>query len=291
MKQLFTVLFLCLLVGKQVFGQSELTGLVVDGTNSKPVPFVSVALYRAADSVAVTGAIADSLGSFRIAGITPGSYQLKTFFIGYKPQTVKVTLKRGDVFNLGSILILPAKNQLNEVVVKGERADLTVKADRQTYRAAQFGSAVGGTATDLLRNLPGISINAEGEVTQRGANGFLVLLNGKPVQANLGTLLNQIPANTIESIEVITTPSARYDPDGKAGIIAIMTKSGAELGWSLLVNTQGGLPSLNTFNNARNPVRYSTDITLSHHTSRWDWTFSTAYLRNDLAGRREHNHW
>ncbi|SFB93570.1 TonB-dependent receptor plug domain-containing protein [Spirosoma endophyticum] len=110
------------------------------------------------------------------------------------------------------MLLELAKNQLNEVVVTGQRADLTVKADRQTYRAAHFGSAVGGTATDLLRNLPGISMNAEGEVTQRGANGFLVLLNGKHVQANLGTLLNQLPANTIESIDVITTPSARYAP-------------------------------------------------------------------------------
>ncbi|GAB4032991.1 outer membrane beta-barrel family protein [Spirosoma gilvum] len=217
----------------------------------------------------------------------PGSYQLKTFFIGYKSQTVAVTLKRGEVLNVGTILIEPSKNQLNEVVVKGQRADLTVKADRQTYRAAQFGSAVGGTATDLLRNLPGISINAEGEVTQRGANGFLVLLNGKPVQANLGTLLNQIPANTIESIEVITTPSARYDPDGKAGIIAITTKSGAELGLSVLVNSQIGLPSLNTFGNAHSPVRYGTDATLSYRSTRWDWTFSTAYLRNDLSGRRE----
>jgi outer membrane receptor for ferrienterochelin and colicin len=70
----------------------------------------------------------------------------------------------------------------------------------------------------VLRNLPGLTINAEGDVILRGANGFLVLLNGKPVQANLGTLLNQLPANSIESIDVITTPNARYDPDGKAGM-------------------------------------------------------------------------
>ncbi|WP_460956559.1 TonB-dependent receptor [Spirosoma litoris] len=270
-----------------VFGQAELRGLVLDASTTKPIPFVSVALYRLADSVAVTGALSDSIGVFHIAKVTPGQYQLKTFFIGYKPQTVVVTLKRGEVLNLGSLLLEPAKNQLNEVVVTGQRSDLIVKADRQTYRAAQFGAAVGGTATDLLRNLPGISINAEGEVTQRGANGFLVLLNGKPVQANLGTLLNQLAANTIESIEIITTPSARFDPDGKAGIIAITTKSGADLGMSILVNVQGGLPSLNAFDNTHHPVRYSADASLSYRTARWDWTLSTAYLRNDLAGRRE----
>ena len=282
---LFLLLFSC--CGHLSLGQAELMGLIVDGTTSKPVPFVSVALYRKADSVAVTGVLADSVGVFRIPRIAPGQYQLKTFFLGYKPQIVPVKLKRGDVFNAGTVLLEPAKNQLNEVVVTGQWADLTVKADRQTYRAAQFGSAVGGTATDLLRNLPGISMNAEGEVTQRGANGFLVLLNGKPVQANLGTLLNQLPANTIESIEVITTPSARYDPDGKAGIIAITTKSGADLGLSVLVNVQKGLPSLNDFGNTRKPVRYGTDVTLSYRSARWDWTLSTAYLRSDLAGRRE----
>ncbi|UFH53987.1 outer membrane beta-barrel family protein [Spirosoma sp. KNUC1025] len=287
MKQTSPLLLSLFLITRLSFGQTELTGLVVDATTSRPVPFVSVALYRSTDSVAVTGALSDSVGVFRIAQVTPGPYQLKTFFIGYKPQIVSVTPKRGQITNLGTIFIEPSKNQLNEVVVTEQRADLTVKADRQTYRAAQFGSAVGGTATDLLRNLPGISINAEGEVTQRGANGFLVLLNGKPVQANLGTLLNQLPANTIESIEVITTPSARYDPDGKAGIIAITTKSGADLGLSVLVNMQAGLPSLNTFGNTRNPVRYGTDVTLSYRTNHWDWTFSTAYLRSDLAGRRE----
>lgn len=227
------------------------------------------------------------MGVFRLNQVAPGQYRLKTFFVGYKPQTVSITLKRGQVLNLGTLLLEPTKNQLNEVVVNAQRADLTIKADRQTYRAAQFGSAVGGTATDLLRNLPGVSINAEGEVTQRGANGFPVLLNGKPVQANLGTLLGQLPANTIETIKVITAPSARYDPDGKASIIAITTKSGADLGLSVLVNIQGGLPSLNAFGNSQNPVRYGTDATLSYRTARWDLTFSTAYLRNDLAGQRE----
>ncbi|GAB4019661.1 hypothetical protein GCM10028773_23140 [Spirosoma koreense] len=283
------LLFLLVLSGHSpfIFGQTELRGLLVDASTSKSIPYASVALYRPADSVAITGTLTDSLGVFHLTQVMAGQYQLKTFFIGYKPQLISVTVSRGEVLNLGSLLLEPTKNQLNEVVVTGQRSDLIVKADRQTYRAAQFGAAVGGTANDLLRNLPGISINAEGEVTQRGANGFLVLLNGKPVQANLGTLLNQIPANTIESVEVITTPAARYDPDGKAGIIAITTKSGADRGLSTVVNGQGGLPSLNAFDNAHHPVRYSADASLSYRTARWDWTFSTAYLRNDVAGRRE----
>lgn len=288
MTRRFAALVLWFIRMQPAYGQAEVSGLIVDKNTARPVAFVSVAAYRPADSVAVAGAIADSVGSFRIPNLKPGSYQFKTFFIGYKPQTTgPVTLRPGQVLDLGTLFLEATNNQLNEVVVTGQRADLTVKADRQTYRAAQFQSAVGGTATDLLRNLPGISVNAEGEVTQRGANGFLVLLNGKPVQANLGTLLSQLPANTIESIDVITTPSARYDPDGKAGIIAIVTKAGADTGLSVLVNGQIGLPSLYTFGNGRKPVRYGTDLTLSYRTARWDWTFSAAYLRSDIAGRRE----
>ncbi|RYF77039.1 MAG: TonB-dependent receptor [Cytophagaceae bacterium] len=172
------------------------------------------------------------------------------------------------------------------VRVTGQRAELTVKADRQTYQAAQFRAATGGTAVDVLRNLPGVSVNAEGDVTLRGSNGFLILLNGKPVQANLGTLLSQLPANSIESIDVITTPNARYDPDGKAGILSITIKTGADNGWSAQVNGLAGLPSLGTFGNAQNPQRYGADVTLNYRQKQWDLVLSSAYTRNDIAGRR-----
>ena len=121
----------------------------------------------------------------------------------------------------------------------------------------------------------------------RGSNGFLVLLNGKPVQANLGTLLNQLPANSIEAIDVITTPTARYDPDEKAGIISIITKTGADMGWSAQTNGMIGMPSVNDFGNARAPCRYSGDVTLNYRANRWDVTLASAYIRNDIAGRRE----
>lgn len=270
-----------------VFGQTQLQGLLVDATTAKPIPYASVALYRLADSVAVTGVLSDSLGRFRISQVSPGLYRLKPFFVGYKTSTTSVTLNNGEGLDVGTLRLEPLKNQLEEVVVTGQRMDLTLKADRQTYRAAQFQSATGGTATDILRNLPGLSINAEGDVSLRGANDFLVLLNGKPVQANLGTLLNQMPANSIESIEVITTPNARYDPDGKAGIIAIVTKKGVELGWSAQLNGLIGLPSTKAFGNTYNPVRYSPDVTLNYRSERWDLTLSSAYIRNDIAGRRD----
>ncbi|ADB36188.1 TonB-dependent receptor plug [Spirosoma linguale DSM 74] len=287
MRKTLLLLSITLLGLVSVNAQTLVSGRILDKVTSQPVPFVSVALYRQPDSVAIGGAITDSSGQFRIVEAKAGVYTLRTFFVGYKPVSMPLTVVRNQPLELGALLLEGDSRLLNEVRVAGQRTDVVMQADRQTYRAAQFQSAAGGTATDILRNLPGLSINAEGDVSLRGANGFLVLLNGKPVQANLGTLLNQMPANSIESIEVITTPNARYDPDGKAGIIAIVTKKGVDTGWSAQVNGLIGLPSTNAFGNAYNPVRYSPDVTLNYRSARWDVTLSSAYIRNDIAGRRE----
>ncbi len=265
---------------------AQISGVVLDQTSNRPVPFVSVALYAPGDSVALDGAITDSTGRYRMAFDKPGNYGLKTFSVGYQPATRQITNQRNRATAVDPIPIAAEARLLDELRVTGQRTELAMKADRQTYRAAQFQSAAGGTATDVLRNLPGLTIDAQGEVSLRGANGFLVLLNGKPVQANLGTLLNQLPANTIESIEVITTPNARYDPDGKAGIIAIVTRAGATTGWSAVANGLLGLPSVSNFDNARQPQRHALDATLNYRAERWDFTLSSAYIRNDIAGRR-----
>ncbi len=280
----FTGILCLLLSGFKV--QAQLIGRIQDKFTQKPIPFVSVALYSIPDTIVVGGTLTDSTGSYRLATPGPGNYMLKTFFVGYKPTATPVSLVQGQTLDLGKLTLEAESRLLQEVQVTGQRADVVIQTDRQTYRAAQFGSAAGGTATDVLRNLPGLTINVEGEVSLRGTNGFLVLLNGKPVQTNLGTLLNQLPANSIESIDVITTPNARYDPDGKAGIIALVTKKGVDTGWSAQINALIGLPSVNPFGNAQNPVRYSPDITLNYRSARWDITLASAYIRNDIAGRR-----
>jgi outer membrane receptor protein involved in Fe transport len=286
LRSCFGSLLGCLLTTFVIAQQQTVRGTLLDKTTQKPVPFASVALYRPADSTAITGAITDTTGQFSMAGVVAGTYRLKTFFVGYKPLSYSVVVNSLPV-DVGTLLIEADTRLLEAVRVTGQRADLLVRPDRQTYRAAQFQSAAGGTATDILRNLPGLTINAEGEVSLRGTNGFLVLLNGKPLQANLGTLLAQLPANSIESVEVISTPGARFDPDGKAGIIAIITKKGTTPGWSVQANAMIGLPSVNDFGNAHAPVRYSPDLTLNYRSDKLDLAFSTAYLRNDIAGRRE----
>jgi outer membrane receptor protein involved in Fe transport len=176
---------------------------------------------------------------------------------------------------------------LNEVKVTGQQTQSFNKIDKQIYKADQFVAAKGGTAVDALKNLPSVAVNGAGEISVRGSTGFLVLINGKPVQGDAQTILSQLPANTLENIEFITAPSAKYDADGKGGILNITTKKGANDGVSLIANIQGGLPSTTDYGNKENQQRYGGDITLNYRKNEWDISASANYLRNDNAGFRE----
>ncbi|HEV7349267.1 TonB-dependent receptor [Telluribacter sp.] len=281
------LLFLLLLLSAQLYGQNNsLNGVIRDKQSTQPLEYANVTIHSLPDSALVNGAVTAADGSFELTKLKAGSYYLQVFFVGYKVHKVPIQLERGQKVNVGTLDIEADTRLLEELRVSGQRATVITQIDKQVYRADQFQSAVGGTAVDVLKNMPSVTVNAEGEVSMRGSNGFLVLLNGKPVQANMGTLLAQLPANSIENIEIITTPSSRYDPDGKAGIINIITKKGANDGLSLLVNVQGGLPSVNSYNNAEKPVRYGADATLNYQKGKWDLSTSLSYLRNDIAGRR-----
>jgi outer membrane receptor protein involved in Fe transport len=191
------------------------------------------------------------------------------------------------MIDLGSIPISPASESLSQVNIVGTKVNASNKIDKQSYRADQFESAKGGTAIDVLKNLPSVAVNGEGQISVRGSTGFLVLVNGKPVLADAQTVLSQLPANTLENIELITSPSAKYDPDGKAGIINIITKKGANDGFTLSANAQAGLPSTTDHHNKEQPKRFGGDLTLNFRKGAWDISVGGNYLRNDNTGFRE----
>lgn len=190
------------------------------------------------------------------------------------------------------MIALKEDNQmLQEIEVKGEQLTAVTKVDRQVYDASKFEAAAGGTATDVLKNMPSVSINAEGDLSVRGSSGFVVLLNGKPVQSDAATILNQLPANAIKNVEVITAPSAKYDSEGKAGIINIITTKGATDNLYAQVNVRYGLPSVQNYDNANNPLRYGGDFTLAQQKEKFNWALGGSYQRNDKSGRREGDVW
>lgn len=288
-KSLFVTLSICLfLFGKLSAQNAVLTGVVTEKQKALPIEFASVSVLKITDSVIVGGALTNNKGVFVIPGMDTGKYILKVVSIGY--QTVLLpfsVMQQNQQIAIGKVELVLSGKALTEVVVTGRRNTVSNKLDKQTYRADQFESAKGGSATDVLKNLPSVAVNSAGEISVRGATGFLVLINGKPVVTDAPTILSQLPANSIENIELITAPSAKYDADGKAGIINITTKKGSTDGLAVQANVQAGLPGTTTYQNLENPIRFGGDITLSFRKNKWDLSVSGNYSRNDLNGRRE----
>tara|TARA_R110002050_G_scaffold224339_1_gene360342 strand:- start:595 stop:3051 length:2457 start_codon:yes stop_codon:yes gene_type:complete len=267
---------------------AELSGRVIDNEVNEPLEYASVALYQANSSELITGGITNESGHFSFNEISAGSYFIQVQFMGYeKEQSEVFELTRERELHLGDIALRPAKVMVDEIAVTGTKIQAYNKLEKQMYRADQFESAQGGSAIDVLKNMPSVSVNGLGEISMRGASGFLLLINGKPVLTDPQSMLNQLPANIIENVELITSPSAKYDPDGKGGIINITTKKGTTEHTGLIVNLKGGLPSTTTFGNEENPVRYAADASFNYQQGKWDITLSGNYSRDDLAGFRD----
>jgi ferric enterobactin receptor len=262
-------------------------GIITDEQNKQPVEYASIALLKSADSSLVSGTVSKSNGVFEFDKVSPGKYFLKVAFIGYRNKYSSILNISTTMFDAGTIFLLPSQQMLNEVSVKGRQIYALNKIDKQSYKAGQFELAKGGSAIDVLKNLPSVAVNGEGEISVRGSAGFMVLINGKPVLTDAQTVLSQMPANAIANIELITAPSAKYDPDGRGGIINIITKTGVNDGFTIAANTQGGLPSTTDYGNTRSPQRYGADVTLNYRKGKWDISVGGNYTRNDNAGYRE----
>jgi len=212
------------------------------------VPFATIALLEASTSKVISGVISKDNGTFNIEGVVLGSYKVQISFIGYKTLTSTIILltKEQPRVNLGTIGLKPQTESLNQVTVTAQGKTVASKIDRKVYRANDFASAKGGTASDLINKLPAITVDENGEISVRGTTDFLVYLNGKPTNIKPSVLLSQIQANTISEVDIISVPTARYDAQGKGGIINIKTKKNTNLGLSISANgIIGGAPWAN----------------------------------------------
>lgn len=269
------------------FSVAQVTGKVVDDANFE-LEYATAVVFNQENKQQVTGVVTDEKGVFVIDGLKKGTYYLEVSFIGFQTKTIAdIAILSGNKFIDVGTIQLSAGNALSEVIVEGERATLINKIDRQVFEADKFKNAQGGTGVDVIKNLPSVSMDGQGEISVRGATGFMLLLNGRPMQGNASTLLAQLPANAIERVEVITAPSAKYDPEGKAGILNIITKKNALNGAFGQLNLKGGFPSIETYGNAVAHQRYGLDATYNFTKERWNVSLGANYQRNDIGGRRE----
>ncbi|MGI4737305.1 MAG: TonB-dependent receptor domain-containing protein [Janthinobacterium lividum] len=226
-------------------GTGKLTGTVRDAAG-QPVAFATVVLRDGATGKPVDGTACDEAGKFTLTAIAAGSYTLQVSFIGYQAleKIGLVFTVKGEVRTLGPLTLIAAPAQLGEVVVQGQRALVEEKVDRTVYNAEQDYTTQGGDAADVLRRVPLLSVDLDGNVSLRGSTNIKVLINSKPSTITAGSIadaLKQLPADQIKAVEVITAPSARYDAEGSAGIINIITKQNNLQGKSLSLNMSAGL--------------------------------------------------
>lgn len=251
---LFTVLFFA---SKIIFAQfpgggggaavitGKISGTVIDSITKKPVDYATVALSRSGQTKSTNGSLADDKGNFKIDNIKPGKYRLTITFIGYQTKIidpVETTNSKLD-FNAGNIILSPDNKMLNEVTVIGETPIIENRIDKIVYNAEKDVTSAGGNATDVLRKVPLLSVDYEGNVSLRGSANVRVLINGKPsgvMAGNMADALKAIPADQIKNVEVITSPSAKYDAEGTSGIINIITKKNNLEGINGSVNSSLG---------------------------------------------------
>ena len=251
-----------------------------------PIEYATVILKG--DDKILEGTISKPDGSFILPISANGNFIIEVSFLGY--QTIvrdNISVQKNTPLDLGVISLQTTQNLLSEVVVDTQRSAIQNKIDRQVYSASEFSIAKGGTGMDIIRNLPSITINSLGEINFRGSSGLVVLVNNKPVQSDINSLLNQIPANSIKNIEIITAPSAQYDAEGKAGIINILTLKNTLQGDYFQVNALLGAPSIEDYENAHPARRYGVDITYNTVGEKWNFSSGLSFQRNDLSGRRE----
>ncbi|PRY04291.1 outer membrane receptor for ferrienterochelin and colicin [Pontibacter ummariensis] len=209
-------------------GKGKIFGTVQDASAKTPLEFATVALESEATGKIVDGSITDAKGQFSIAGVALGRYKLKVSFLGYDTQfieNVTVASEKEEVY-VGVVALRSSANALGEVTVVGDKPLIEDKVDRVVYNAEKDIDP-GAAATDVMRKVPGLSVDLEGNVQLRGSSNIQVLINNKPsavMASSIADALQQIPADQIKAVEVITSPSAKYDAEGTAGIINIITK-------------------------------------------------------------------
>lgn len=253
-----------------------ISGHVLDADYREPIEYANVIVYEQEDRTQVTGTITDPAGRFQITGLRPGTYIVEISFIGYETSSidnVRVTMAAPEI-NIGNLSLKATILSVEGTEVVGERAALTYEIDKKVVQVSQQHTTVSGSAVDVLENVPSVNVDIEGNVSLRGSENFTVLIDGRPTLLEPSDALQQIPANMIESIEIITNPSARYDPEGISGIInVIMKKKRTIRGISGTANVNIGLSE-----------KYGGDLLVSHRMGIAETFFSGNYSRHAYSG-------
>ncbi len=224
--------------------KGKIEGRVIDTLTREVVGFATATLKRRGSNTVLNGVLSEDNGVFKFDNIQIGKYDVYVAFLGYNEKMLEVetSLKSPDI-NLGDIPLVPASYLLNTVEITEEKSLIENKADKLVFNAENDASIAGGDATDVLRKVPLLAVDLNGNVSLRGSQNVRIFINGKPsgmFSTNVADALKMFPADQIKKVEVITSPSAKYDAEGSAGIINIVTKKQNVEGIAASINTSVG---------------------------------------------------
>ena len=239
----------------------QITGKVVESEKDTPVEFATVAILNPNTSIPIAGTTTSSSGTFSIF-TDESDFNIEISFIGFQKKLIQNIPANQGKIDLGTIAIDSDSRQLDEIVVEAEKSQTEFRIDKRVFNVGADLSNAGGSALDVLTNVPSVNVNIEGEVSLRGSKGVQILIDGKPsilTASNDGNALGSITADMIHSVEVITNPSAKYEAEGTSGIINIVLKKEEKRG------TNGSI-SLNT----GTPHNHSVGFSLNHRTEKFN---------------------
>ncbi len=236
--------FFSFFISNLAFSQNKLQGKVIDKTTKAPLSFISVKVMSSPSNKLVVGNISSASGEFSF-NLKIGSYYLDFESIGYTSFKTTVFEIKENLLNLGEISMAASDLNLSELVVQGEKSSMELNLDKRVFNVGKDLANAGGTASDVLMNIPSVTVDPDGGIKLRGSSEVRILIDGKPsgmVSFKGGAGLRQLQASMIEKVEIITNPSARYEAEGQAGIINIILKKDSKQGFNGTFEVITGVP-------------------------------------------------
>ena len=276
--------------------KTTVTGKVVDAENGQPLEFATLVLQSADDPNSVTGGITDAEGKFEVQA-PAGRYNIRVEFISYKTYEVKGRRLSGRE-DLGTISLALDVATLDAVEITGERTTVEIKLDKKVYNVGKDLTNAGANISDALNNIPSVAVDVEGGISLRGNENVRILINGRPsALAGFGSTdaLQQLPADAIERVEVITSPSARYDAEGSAGILNIVLKRDKTLGFNGTFQVNGGYPerfqATSNLNYRTKKFNFFNTVGYSYRKSPGIANFDNTYKAGNISRINEERDW